>query len=92
MPDSPGVGTLGRKIALTTNFFEVTAVPTADLHMYSVRITPAAPKDVNRRVLAFLCDGGGGLFEGTVPAYDGRFCTDKHAHTRARTCLQMPPP
>jgi hypothetical protein len=72
MPDNPGVGTLGRKIALTTNFFEVTALPTADLQMYSVRITPATSKDVNRRVLACLREAEGGLFEGTTPAYDGR--------------------
>ena len=80
MPDNPGVGTLGRKIALTANFFEVTALPTADIHMYSVRITPAASKDVNRRVLACLRDAAGGLFEGTALAYDGRSSTRTFAH------------
>ncbi len=89
MPDNPGVGSLGSKIALTTNFFEVTALPTADIDMYSVQITPAAPKEVNRRVIDCLRDAVGDLFEGTAPAYDGRLCIHALMRANIHECISV---
>ncbi|CEO96270.1 PAZ domain [Plasmodiophora brassicae] len=72
MPKRPGFGQRGKRIPLLTNFFDVTCVPSADLHMYNVQITPAVPKAVNRVVMATLRDSVPDLFEGRLTAaYDG---------------------
>ncbi|CEO96269.1 Argonaute linker 2 domain containing protein [Plasmodiophora brassicae] len=72
MPVRQGAGTRGRRIPLYSNFFAVTCLPSADLHMYNVQITPAVPKAVNRIVMAALRDNVPDLFEGRLTfAYDG---------------------
>jgi len=72
MPKRPGAGTRGRRIQLVTNFFEVPVVPSADLHMYNVQITPAVPKTINRMIMSHLRSHCRDLFEGDLtPAYDG---------------------
>lgn len=72
MPVRPSAGSRGKRVQLVSNFFEVRTVPSADLHMYNVQITPAVPKVVNRMIMAQLRDTVEGLFEGKLtPAYDG---------------------
>lgn len=72
MPKRPGAGTRGRRIQLVTNFFEIPVVPSADLHMYNVQITPNVPKPINRMIIVHLRSSSHDLFEGNLtPAYDG---------------------
>lgn len=72
MPNRPDNGKIGRPVKLLSNFFCVETVPSADLHMYNVQITPAVPKNVNRMILSHLRDNVPGLFEGNLTAaYDG---------------------
>jgi hypothetical protein len=69
----PSLGRQGRDIRVRTNFFEVTALPEANIHHYDVTITPEVPPSLNRKVYQeFENLNSKSKFNGILPVFDGR--------------------
>lgn len=70
---SPGAGTVGRRIRVRTNFFEVDSFPRGIITHYDVSITPEVPPRLNRRVFnKFFEEYRNSDLADTRPIYDGR--------------------
>ena len=71
-PKRPNVGSLGRAIALRTNFFQV-RLPKGDIHHYDLSISPdKCPRRVNRDVVEAMVSTYHRVFGGQRPVFDGR--------------------
>lgn len=70
----PGVGQVGKKIRVRSNFFEITTIPTQNVTHYNITIDPpSAPPAVFRKVWkAFEDLHGQSLLKGIKTVYDGR--------------------
>ncbi|GJJ69239.1 eukaryotic translation initiation factor 2C [Entomortierella parvispora] len=69
----PDVGTAGNKVQVRTNFFEVTNLPTINIHHYDVTISPDVPPPVNRKIFSqFIEKFRVTDLKGVRPVYDGR--------------------
>ncbi|RIB10666.1 Piwi domain-containing protein [Gigaspora rosea] len=69
----PGLGSKGKRVRVRANFFEVTALPEANIHHYDVTITPDVPPALNRKVFKRFeeLERNGGLGD-VKPIFDGR--------------------
>ena len=71
-PKRPNFGTVGRPIALRTNFFQV-RLPKGDIHHYDLSISPdKCPRRVNRNVVETMVNTYHKVFGGQRPVFDGR--------------------
>lgn len=71
-PKRPNIGSLGRAIALRTNFFQV-RLPKGDIHHYDLSISPdKCPRRVNRDVVEAMVNTYHKVFGGQRPVFDGR--------------------
>ena len=71
-PKRPNFGTVGKPIALRTNFFQV-RLPKGDIHHYDLSISPdKCPRRVNRYVVEAMVNANHEVFEGERPVFDGR--------------------
>ena len=71
-PKRPNFGTVGRPIALRTNFFQV-RLPKGDIHHYDLSISPdKCPRRVNRNVVEAMVNTYHKVFGGQRPVFDGR--------------------
>ena len=68
----PGIGHLGRAIKVRTNFFEVKSLPDANIHHYTVKITPEVPPVLNRKVYNRFEELYSESLGRIKPVYDGR--------------------
>ncbi|KAI7880301.1 Piwi-domain-containing protein [Lichtheimia hyalospora FSU 10163] len=70
----PGVGHVGKKIRVRSNFFEITTIPTQNVTHYNITIDPpSAPPAVFRKVWkAFEDLHGQSVLKGIKTVYDGR--------------------
>ncbi|CAJ0627017.1 5591_t:CDS:10 [Entrophospora sp. SA101] len=69
----PNLGKEGRQLKIRANFFEVLALPEANIHHYDVTITPDVPPALNRRVFqTFEEMQRGASLGGVKPVFDGR--------------------
>ncbi|CAI2168374.1 8249_t:CDS:2 [Funneliformis geosporum] len=69
--ERPCFGRNGREIRVRANFFEVTAVPEANIHHYDIAITPEVPPSLNRKIykqFEFINCKNNNI----LPVYDGR--------------------
>ena len=71
-PKRPNFGSMGRAIALRTNFFQV-RLPKGDIHHYDLSISPdKCPRRVNRDVVEAMVSTYHKVFGGQKPVFDGR--------------------
>ena len=71
-PKRPNTGTVGKAIALRTNFFQV-RLPRGDIHHYDLSISPdKCPRRVNRDVVEAMVSTYHRVFGGQRPVFDGR--------------------
>ncbi|KAI9243621.1 Piwi domain-containing protein [Phascolomyces articulosus] len=71
----PGPGKTGKPITVRSNFFEISSLPTINIHHYDVKIgDEKAPPAVNRKIWKQFEDmGGQGILKGGIlTIYDGR--------------------
>lgn len=70
----PGIGHVGKKIRVRSNFFEITTIPTQNVTHYNITIDPpSAPPAVFRKVWkAFEDLHGQSVLKGIKTVYDGR--------------------
>lgn len=72
LPKRPDFGTVGRRILLRTNFFEVT-LPDRDIYQYDVTIEPSkCPASLNRIIIENMVRVHGNIFGDDKPVYDGK--------------------
>ena len=71
LPCRPGLGTKGRRIQLTTNFFEVKLPKDMTIYHYDVEIQPKIPRKIKQKVLQEAIKASPGFFLGHVPVFDG---------------------
>ena len=71
-PKRPNFGTVGKTIALRTNFFQL-RLPKGDIHHYDLSISPdKCPRRVNRNVVETMVNTYHKVFGGQRPVFDGR--------------------
>jgi len=71
-PKRPNFGSMGKTIALRTNFFPV-RLPKGDIHHYDLTISPdKCPRRVNRDVVEAMVSTYHKVFGGQRPVFDGR--------------------
>lgn len=70
----PGYGSVGKKVNIRANFFEMTAFGTSNVIHYDVTVDPPqTPVPVIRKVWAAFEDAKGqGIFNTTKVVFDGR--------------------
>ncbi|PKK79735.1 Piwi-domain-containing protein [Rhizophagus irregularis] len=69
----PGLGRLGRPVRVRANFFEVTALPDANIHFYDIDISPEVPPAMNRKIYKHFEALHSEKDLGKIkPVYDGR--------------------
>ncbi|CAB4483319.1 unnamed protein product [Rhizophagus irregularis] len=69
----PGLGRLGRPVRVRANFFEVTALPDANIHHYDIDISPEVPPAMNRKIYKHFEALHSEKDLGKIkPVYDGR--------------------
>ncbi|XP_074606189.1 protein argonaute-2-like isoform X1 [Acropora palmata] len=71
-PKRPNFGSVGRQIALRTNFFRV-KLPKGDIHHYDLSISPdKCPRRVNRDIVEAMVSTYHKVFGEQRPVFDGR--------------------
>lgn len=71
-PKRPNFGTVGKTIALRTNFFQV-RLPRGDIHRYDLSMSPdKCRRLVNRDVVKAMVNTYHKVVEGERPIFDGR--------------------
>lgn len=73
-PKRPGLGTIGRSIALRSNFLPLQSLPSGTVSVYELVISPLVPVAKNRAIYQIWedeCFSAGSLGT-TRPVYDGR--------------------
>ena len=71
-PKRPNFGSVGRHIALRTNFFRV-KLPKGDIHHYDLSISPdKCPRRVNRDIVEAMVSTYHKVFGEQRPVFDGR--------------------
>ncbi|GBB99128.1 hypothetical protein RclHR1_03420011 [Rhizophagus clarus] len=80
---SPGIGDVGRKIKVRTNFFKVNSMQEANISHYDVNIIPVVPpranKDVqlNMEIFNRFVEQNQQALGNTRPVFDGMYSTTK---------------
>jgi eukaryotic translation initiation factor 2C len=68
----PGTGRTGQPTRVRANFFQVDALPNANIHHYDVVISPDVPPALNRRVYQqFEEENRTTALNGVRPVFDG---------------------
>uniref|UniRef100_A0A1D1YXN1 Protein argonaute-3 n=1 Tax=Anthurium amnicola TaxID=1678845 RepID=A0A1D1YXN1_9ARAE len=69
----PGLGTVGRRIKVHANFFEVKALPQTNIFHYDVTISPEVPPRLNWKIFErFVQTERAGALRGATSVFDGR--------------------
>ena len=71
LPRRPGFGTQGRRIQLTTNFFEVKLPRDMTIYHYDVEIQPKIPRKLKQKVMQEAIKASPKFFSGHRPVFDG---------------------
>src|SRR4051794_35183985 len=68
----PGLGKAGRVIRVRANFYEVIALPEANINHYDIDISPEVPPAMNRKIYKHFEAHHSTDLGQVKPVYDGR--------------------